>query len=74
MKIIINGTQQDLDTTHFTYEDLIALAGFEEGRTISITYRSKRMGDTQRSGMLIPGRSVELEDGMVFNAYDTGMA
>lgn len=74
MKIIINGIPQDLDLTHLTYEVLLAFVGFEEGRTISITYRSKRRGDSQRSGMLLPGGSVELEEDMIFNAYDTGNA
>jgi hypothetical protein len=74
MKIIINGTIHDLDVTNLTYDNLISLAGFEDGRIVSITYKSKKVNDTQRTGILLPGCSVEVEDGMVFNAFDTGSA
>lgn len=74
MKIIINGIQHNFDNISLTYKDLITKAGFEENRIISVTYQSKRIGDIQRSGILNPGTYVEIEDGMVFNAYDTSKA
>ena len=69
--IIINGQKQSIK---LTYEDIISRAGYEPNRIISVTYRTQRSGDEQRSGNLRPGGSVEREDGMVFNAYDTGNA
>jgi hypothetical protein len=74
MDITINGQRNIFDVTSLKYEDIIAQAGFERDRIISVTYRSKRSGDTQRSGILSPGNSVEIEDGMIFNAYPTDNA
>jgi hypothetical protein len=74
MEITINGLKNILEVTHLKYEDVVAHAGFYKDRIISVTYRSKRSGDTQRSGILNPGSSVEIEDGMIFNAYPTDNA
>ncbi|MCK9567842.1 hypothetical protein M0R72_02680 [Candidatus Pacearchaeota archaeon] len=71
MNITINGKEQPL---RLTYEEIITRAGYSPNRVISVTYRGRQHGDMQRSGMLYPGSSVELEDGMVFSAYDTGNA
>ena len=69
--IIINGKKQSI---RLTYEDVISRAGYEPSRIISVTYRTQRSGDEQRSGSLSPGQSVEIEAGMIFNAYDTSNA
>jgi len=71
MDITINGQRHIFDVTQLKYQDLIVHAGYKPDMTVSVTYRSKRSGDFQRSGILSPGQSVEIEDGMVFNAYIT---
>lgn len=71
MEITINGTKQPLK---LTYEDIIMRAGYKPNRIISVVYRGKKHGDIHREGTLYPGASVEVEDGMVFNAADTSNA
>ena len=74
MDIKINGIIKIFDVTHLNYEDVITQAGYGRERIISVVYSSKRSGDAQRSGILCPGDCVQIEDGMIFNAYDTGNA
>lgn len=71
MKIIINGKEK---AVKLNYQDILVLAGFKPDQIISVTYRGKKFGDIQRSGILNPGDNIEVEEGMVFNAYDTGNA
>lgn len=72
MRIIVNGVPIDLENTpfHLTYEQVVKLAG-ETGNP-SVTYCSKRDGDTQRSGTMYSGCApVLLTDVMVFNVVHT---
>lgn len=70
MKIIVNGANQDFFGSQISYEEVVALAG-EKG-TPSVTYRGRRQGDSQRSGMMHPGcKPVPLDEGMVFNVAST---
>jgi hypothetical protein len=71
MDITINGNKKPL---RLTYEEILSRAGYNPSRIISVTYRGKAVGDMQRAGTLCPGDSVEIEDDMIFNAYDTGNA
>ncbi len=71
MNIIINGKSQKLN---LTYEEIIVRAGYKPNQIISVTYIGPRHGDSQRSGIMYPGTSVEIEDEMIFNAADTGNA
>jgi hypothetical protein len=50
------------------------LAGFAPDRIVSVTYKTTRAGDEQRSGTLSLGQVTKIEDGMIFNAYDTSGA
>lgn len=72
--IIVNGRTVETDLDQISYADLIALAGYSPTRVVSVTYRSKRNGDNVQEGILIPGRIVTVDDGMVFNASVTGSA
>ena len=75
--ITVNGKSCTVDAGDISYDDIQTLAEDCEGPTrpgMSITYRTKRPGDEQREGILSWGKSVRVEDGMIFNAYFTGNA
>jgi hypothetical protein len=72
MIITINGKSHIKESLgNICYEEVLVYAGYKPDRIISVTYRTKRSGDCQRNGILSPGESTEVEEGMVFNAYDT---
>jgi hypothetical protein len=73
LNVILNGKPAKCDR-EVTYEQIIVAAGYEPDRIISVTYSTRRNGDSQRSGMLSPGKKVLVEEGMVFNAMDTSAA
>ncbi len=57
-----------------SYEDLLEWSGYSPGRIVSMSYRTARTGDEQRAGILSPGESVKVEDGMIFDVADTSGA
>ena len=75
MRIIINGREYHREKREVSYEEIVAHVYGESCKAIiSITYLWKGPGDTQRQGILSPGKTVEAEDGMSFSAYYTGNA
>jgi hypothetical protein len=73
MRIVVNGRDVRFDPATITYEEVVTLAG--ESGTPSVTYSSKRDGDTRRAGTMYPGCSpVLLTDVMVFTVIHTGAA
>ncbi len=85
INIIVNGTKHRIDgstvvalgipsATFLSYNDVLTLAGFSAGRILTVTYRTPRIGDMQRTGVLTPGHTVLIEEGMAFTVADTGGA
>lgn len=84
MKIILNGREVLVGETsrltlgdpdaHLSYEAVVKLAGHDPSRILTVTYRTRRQGDAQRQGSLIPGQTTKVEDGMVFDVADTSRA
>ncbi len=73
MKITVNGKLIDFEPASITYSEVVALASL--AGTPSVTYCSKRDGDTRREGTMYPGCSpVFVGDVMIFNVAHTGGA
>lgn len=72
MKIIINGTAVNHDSASVTYEEVVRLAG-EKGNP-SVSYKTARNGDSQRSGTMYEGKRVTVEPDMIFNVMHTNKA
>ena len=70
MKISINGGHREWLKETIAYEELVEAAGLCGNPTA--TYEGPWRGDSQRSGIMIPGKVVTIEDGMSFHAYHTG--
>jgi hypothetical protein len=72
MTIIVNGLPVPTVEKTLSYEDVVKLAG-ETGNP-SMTYRTPKVGDSRREGILSAGNVVVLESGMVFNVQHTDNA
>ena len=71
--ITVNG--HEIGVPHgepLTYERILELANM--AGSPSMTYRSRRTGDEQRSGCLWPAQQIVPEPGMIFNVADTSSA
>jgi hypothetical protein len=70
-KIVVNSKEMRVAATYLTFEDVVRFAVFLGiGPTFdAVTYKYRNT-----SGLLIPGQSVELLDGMIFKLARTGSA
>ena len=74
MIITVNGDRCDLPRGRICYSDIARLAGKPDDKYLTVTYRGKRQGDRERSGILAYGESIDGDDGLIFNAMRTGNA
>lgn len=74
MNIKVNGKTFDSEGESVDYDTVVTMAGHNAEHVYSVTYRTRRSGDEQRSGILAPGESTKVEDGMVFSVADTSSA
>ena len=75
MTIILNGNTVEVETTErISYERIIELAGYRPGRIVSVTFHKRIDSETEKQGILSPGKTAPLLDGMVVNAMVTDNA
>jgi hypothetical protein len=69
VEIIINGKVHIVRSSKIPYEDVMAFAGYSYNSVVTTTW-----GKGNNHGVLLPGESVPVSQGMVFNAFITGNA
>jgi hypothetical protein len=72
MKIIVNGSANEVDASRMSYDDVIRIAF--NGRPVghpSVTYRN---ASGPADGILMPGADIGVREGTVFNVCHTGNA
>jgi hypothetical protein len=74
MQITVNGTRHDIPRGPVDYLQIASLAGRPDDQYLTVTYHWSGLSDVTRQGTLMPGKSVEGDDGMIFNAVRTGNA
>jgi len=71
--IIVNGTQKTVEKGELTFDEIVNLAFDEppygENTLFSVTYR--RGQGNKPEGILAPGESVKVKDGMIFDVTAT---
>lgn len=69
MKIIVNGAGAEVDGAEISYRDVerIAFNG-KDDRGATITYHN----GPGKDGELVPGETVPIAEGMIFNVFVTG--
>ena len=74
--IIVNGTSYEEEKNEITYDEVVTLAfpDFPQHpeRTYSVTY--ERGHGNKPTGILSPGGSVKVKDGMTFKVKHTGQS
>jgi len=73
-RVIINGKAFDLSQCTISYRELVELAGYNGDDLVTVTYRTKSVGDVKREGSLYPGRTLFVSDGTIINIADTSAA
>ena len=74
--IIVEGTPHEWPKDLITYAEVVTLEVPDYGQhpeiTYSVTY--KKGPESNHEGILAPGGSVKVKDGMVFNVSETGQS
>ncbi len=74
--IIVNGTPHEVEKAEITYNEVVTLAfpDFPQHpeRTYSVTYQ--RGQGEKPEGILLPGGTVKVKDGMIFKVKHTGQS
>lgn len=70
--IVVNGTKKTVDGDRLTFEQTVSLAfpAPPTGENIVFTVAYRR-GEANKQGTLLPGQSVKLKEGMIFNVTAT---
>lgn len=73
MKIIVNGHELEIVATKLSYEEIKSMVSQypNSPADYTVTFRDNHQRVPRREGTLIPGESITLKDGMVFNAIMT---
>ena len=75
MKIILNGKVMEVKVAErISYEEIIELAGYRPGKIVSVTFHKRIDTETEKQGILSPGKTAPLLEGIVFNAIVTDNA
>lgn len=66
--IIVNGRPRKVAQDQLSFDEIVALAGLPSGPNIvfTVTYRKGH-----NEGVLVPGDTVNIENGMIFNVTAT---
>lgn len=74
--IVVDGTPHDVEKEKLSYADVVTLAYPDYPQhpeiTYSVTY--KKGPNSNHEGILAPGGTVMIKDGMVFNVSRTGQS
>ncbi len=71
--IIVNGRKKEVATKELSYADIVNLANDTTpptGPNIVITITFKK-GEGDKQGTLLPGDTIKIKDGMIFNVTAT---
>lgn len=74
--IIVEGTAHDVAKDELTYADVVSLEVPDYSQHPDITYSVKytRGHGNKPEGILSPGSSVKVKEGMIFNVSETGQS
>lgn len=71
--IIVNGRPHEVEKVRLSYEEVVALSGMPSqpagDGTVRVSYR--RGPERNREGTLLPGKSVRVKEGMIFDVHPT---
>ncbi len=71
--IIVNARSKTVTDKELSFEQLVALA-FDPVPPNSFFTVTYRRGESNKEGTLLPGQTVQIHQGMVFNVTETGQS
>jgi hypothetical protein len=73
LTIVVNGRKRTIESTSLTYDEVVALAfdPVPTGENILITIAYRKGHDEKPEGSLLPGKSVKVKEGMIFDVTAT---
>lgn len=75
MNIAINGKQHPIEKSTISYDEVLTQAyGKIPDPLITITYYWRGEGDNKRTGIISPGQTINIAEGMAISACYTGDA
>lgn len=73
--IIVEGTPHEWPKTEITYAEVVTLEVPDYAQHPDITYSVKyKKGHGDKEGVLAPGASVKVKEGMIFSVSETGQS
>lgn len=74
--IIVNGTPHEVEKDEITYAEVVTLAfpDFPQHPEINYSVKYKRGQGNKPEGILSPGQTVKVKDGMIFDVSATGQS
>lgn len=76
VEIIVEATPHEWPKEEISYDDVVSFEFPDHAQhpevTYSVTY--KRGHGNKPEGILLPGKSVKVKDGMIFNVSDSGQS
>ena len=74
--IAVEGTEHEWPKDEISYAEVVTLEvpDFAQHPEITYSVRYKRGHGTKPEGTLVPGATVKVKDGMIFNVSETGQS
>ena len=74
--IVVEGTEHEWPKDEIGYAEVVTLEvpDFAQHPEITYSVRYKRGHGTKPEGTLVPGATVKVKDGMIFNVSETGQS
>lgn len=69
--IVINGREKIITTKAVSFEEIVGLSGLPSGQNTVFTVTYRRAPGQKHEGTMVPGETVEVKDGMIFNVTAT---
>lgn len=72
--IVVEGTEHEWPKEEISYEEVVKLEVANYNPSVTYTVKYRRGHSNKPEGILAPGATVKVKDGMIFNVAETGQS
>lgn len=72
--IVVEGTEHEWPKEEISYEEVVKLEVANYNPSVTYTVKYRRGHGNKPEGILAPGATVKVKDGMIFNVAETGQS
>ena len=69
--VYVNGQAKQVEKREYTFEEVIRLAFPNPNQNFEYTVTYSKGEEPKKEGTLVPGQSVKMKEGMIFDVYET---